>query len=61
MGGSLIFVTVAALLFWAMNRPGSQAFYLTPTEIVAMGWDAFLREFGLPVGIQRTARVVGVQ
>ena len=28
---------LAALLFWAMSRPGSTAFYLTPTELQAKG------------------------
>jgi cytochrome c-type biogenesis protein CcmE len=37
VGGSVIFVAVGALLFWAMSRPGSQAYYLTPTEVQAMG------------------------
>ena len=36
-GGSAVFVAVAALLFWAMSRPGATAFYLTPTELSAMG------------------------
>ena len=36
-GGSIIFVGLAALLFWAMSRPGSTAFYLTPTELQAKG------------------------
>ena len=36
-GGSVIFVSVCALLFWAMSRPGATAFYLTPTELQARG------------------------
>ena len=28
---------LAALLFWAMSRPGSTAFYLPPTELLAKG------------------------
>lgn len=28
---------LAALLFWAMTRPGSTAFYMTPTELQAHG------------------------
>ena len=36
-GGSVVFVAVVGLLFWAMTRPGSTAFYMTPAEIQAMG------------------------
>ena len=36
-GGSVVFVAVCALLFWAMSRPGATAFYLTPTELQAQG------------------------
>ena len=32
-----MFVSVCALLFWAMSRPGATAFYLTPTELDAKG------------------------
>ncbi|MDQ3941041.1 MAG: cytochrome c maturation protein CcmE [Actinomycetota bacterium] len=37
VGGSVVFVAVVGLLFFAMTRPGSTAFYLTPTEIQALG------------------------
>ncbi len=36
-GGSVIFVAVCALLFWAMATPNATAFYLTPTELVERG------------------------
>ena len=32
-----MFVAVCALLFWSMSRPGATAFYMTPTELQAMG------------------------
>ena len=36
-GGAFVVVAVAALVFWATTRPGATAFYLTPTEIQAVG------------------------
>ena len=36
-GGSVVFVAVCGLLFWSMSRPGATAFYMTPTELQAMG------------------------
>jgi len=36
-GGSVVFVAVCALLFWSITRPGATAFYMTPTELQAMG------------------------
>ena len=36
-GGLVVIATLAGLVVWAMNRPGSTAFYLTPTEVQAMG------------------------
>ncbi len=36
-GGTFVVVAVVALVFWATNRPGATAFYLTPTEIQALG------------------------
>src|SRR5918999_2121797 len=36
IGGLTIVVALFALVGWAMNRPGSTAFYVTPTELVAM-------------------------
>lgn len=37
LGGSVVVIGVFALLFWAMTKPGSTAFYLTPTELQAAG------------------------
>ena len=36
-GGAFVLVAVIALVFWATTRPGATAFYLTPTEIQALG------------------------
>ena len=36
-GGSVVFVAVLSLLFWAMSQPGAQAFYMTPTELQERG------------------------
>jgi cytochrome c-type biogenesis protein CcmE len=36
VGGLTIVVALIALVGWAMTRPGSTAFYVTPTELVAM-------------------------
>jgi cytochrome c-type biogenesis protein CcmE len=36
IGGLTIVLALFALVGWAMNRPGSTAFYVTPTELVAM-------------------------
>ena len=36
-GGSVVFVAVCSLLFWAMSTPNATAFYLTPTELKAQG------------------------
>lgn len=33
----MVFVAVIGLLFWSMSRPGATAFYMTPTELQAMG------------------------
>jgi cytochrome c-type biogenesis protein CcmE len=34
-GGAIIAVTILGLVMWAMNRPGSTAFYLTTSEVAA--------------------------
>jgi cytochrome c-type biogenesis protein CcmE len=34
-GGAIIAVAIIGLVVWAMNRPGSTAFYLTTTEVAA--------------------------
>ena len=36
-GGSVVFVAVLALVFWAMQSPNATAFYMTPTELQEMG------------------------
>jgi cytochrome c-type biogenesis protein CcmE len=36
IGGLAVLLAIVALVGWAMNRPGSTAFYVTPTELVAM-------------------------
>lgn len=36
-GGSVVFVAVLALLFWAMSTENATAFYLTPTELSERG------------------------
>lgn len=36
-GGAIIAVTVVGLIFWATNRPGSTAFYLTTSEVSLQG------------------------
>ena len=37
IGGSVIVVALIALIVWAMNRESATAFYMTPTEVMAMG------------------------
>jgi cytochrome c-type biogenesis protein CcmE len=37
VGGAVIAVAVAGLTAWAMNRPGSTAFYVTTTELAQQG------------------------
>ncbi|HWL65090.1 MAG TPA: cytochrome c maturation protein CcmE [Actinomycetota bacterium] len=37
VGALLIVVALAVMVGWAMSRPGSTAFYITPTELLAMG------------------------
>ena len=39
IGGAVILVALASLVAWAMARPGSTAFYMTPTEVLASGAD----------------------
>lgn len=35
VGAAVILVSVLALVLWAMTRPSSTAFYVTPTELLA--------------------------
>ena len=37
IGGLVVLVAAGTLIGWAMNRPGSTAFYLTPSELQALG------------------------
>ena len=37
IGGLIVLVAAAWLVVWAMDRPGSTAFYMTPSELQAMG------------------------
>ena len=37
VGALVVIATLAGLVVWAMTRPGSTAFYLTPTEVQALG------------------------
>ena len=37
IGGAVILAALVALVAWAMTRPGSTAFYMTPTEVLASG------------------------
>ena len=37
IGGIVIAVTLIGLVLWAMNRPGSTAFYLTTSELAEAG------------------------
>ncbi len=36
-GGAVIFLAVVALVFWAMGRSGSTAYFLKTTELVSAG------------------------
>jgi cytochrome c-type biogenesis protein CcmE len=36
LGAAALIVALVALVGWAMSRPGSTAFYVTPSELVAM-------------------------
>lgn len=37
IGGAIVALTVVGLVAWALGRPGSTAFYLTTSEMVARG------------------------
>ncbi|HYI43999.1 MAG TPA: cytochrome c maturation protein CcmE [Actinomycetota bacterium] len=37
IGGLIVLLAVGSLVGWAMSRPGSTAFYMTPTELQALG------------------------
>lgn len=37
IGALIVVLAVGTLVAWAMNRPGSTAFYMTPTELQALG------------------------
>lgn len=37
IGGLAVFLVLIGLVVWATNRPGSVAFYMTPTELLAAG------------------------
>jgi cytochrome c-type biogenesis protein CcmE len=45
IGGLVIFLTLVGLVVWSMTRPGSTAFYMTASEVVAAG--AFERDHRL--------------
>ncbi len=45
VGGAIVLLAVVSLVGWAMNRPGSMAFYLTPSEVQALGPTDDLREY----------------
>src|SRR5688500_14365356 len=57
-GGLIVVTAVGALLAWAMTRPGSTAFYLTPSEVHALGTTDLGRDYRVngtvvPGSIQR--------
>ena len=37
IGGLIVLLAVGTLVVWAMARPGSTAFYMTPSELQALG------------------------
>ena len=37
VGALVVLAALAGLVVWAMTRPGSTAFYLTPSEVLALG------------------------
>ena len=37
VGALVVLAALAGLVVWAMTRPGSTAFYLTPSEVMALG------------------------
>lgn len=37
VGGAVVAIALMGLVVWAMTRPGSTSFYVTPSEIQAMG------------------------
>ena len=37
VGGAVVFLTLVGLVVWAMARPGSTSFYMTTTEVQALG------------------------
>lgn len=40
VSAGVVAVAVVGLIVWAMARPGSTAFYMTPTEVAALGAEA---------------------
>ena len=45
VGALVVVATLAGLVVWAMSRPGSTAFYLTPTEVQALGPDQITHDY----------------
>ena len=37
MGGSAVALVLVGLVFWAMSRPGSTSFYMSTSELLALG------------------------
>jgi cytochrome c-type biogenesis protein CcmE len=45
VGGAVIALALIALTAWAMNRPAATSFYLTTTELTAMGPTSAARDY----------------
>ena len=45
VGALVVLAALAGLVVWAMTRPGSTAFYLTPSEVLALGPDQMTTDY----------------
>lgn len=45
IGGAVVAFTLVGLVAWAMGRPGSTSFYMTPTELAALGPQAAVEDY----------------
>ena len=45
VGGLVVLCTLIGLVVWATTRPGATAFYLTPSEVMALGPDAMTQDY----------------
>lgn len=58
VGGAVIVATLAGLVVWAMARPGSTAFYLSPTELAAQNSTANTAQIASNTDVRLNGTVV---